>query len=183
MELNAGDIEKIHNGDQEAFRTLYESFYVALCVFARGLKLTREDAEDIVQEVFLRIYYSRHKFESISSLKAYLYTSVRNASLNYIRDNKRRKGREKMLFDLLDQRTFFDDIVENEVFRQLHALMSELPTRCRSIFQRSLEGASSKQIAEEMHLSVETVKTQRKKAKRILKERYALLFRHFAILL
>lgn len=182
MELKQTHIQNMHTGDVQAFRALYDNFYVALCIFARGFGLERDETEDVVQEVFSRIYDDKHRFEDLSSLKTYLYASVRNRSLNHIRDEKRRKTRETAFVESQDERTFFDEMLENEVYRQMHALMAELPGQCRAIFERTLEGATSEQIARAMNLSVETVKTQRKKAKRILREHYALLYRVFGAL-
>lgn len=62
-------------------------------------------------------------------------------------------------------------------------LLQELPPQCKIIFERALEGATSEEIARELSLSVETVKTQRKKAKRILREKYALLYKLYSVLL
>lgn len=61
-------------------------------------------------------------------------------------------------------------------------IAEELPEQCKNIFQRTLSGDTSEKIAADLKLSVETVKTQRKKAKRILRERYTLLFKTFGIL-
>ena len=183
MGLTNLQIRALAKGDRQAFLSLYDSFFVALCVFARGLVESREEAEDIVQDVFCRLYDDKKLFDNINSLKSYLYGAVRNGCLNHIRDEKRRRTREgKFLEELQDDRIFFDHIVENEVFRQLHSLLGELPPQCRAIFERTLEGATSEEIAQAMNLSVETVKTQRKKAKRILREKYALLYHTFGIL-
>ncbi|WP_455510003.1 RNA polymerase sigma factor [Butyricimonas paravirosa] len=183
MELTESHIRLLSKGDRKAFRLLYENFFIALCIFARGFHLEREEAEDIVQEVFCKLYDERHLFTNVSSLKSYLYSSIKNGCLNYIRGEKRRKDRESHYYDDVDEeRTFFNDIVESEVYRELKMLMDELPPQCRNIFERVLQGATSEEIAEALQLSVETVKTQRKKAKQILRERYNLLYNIFGIL-
>ena len=79
--------------------------------------------------------------------------------------------------------TFINDVIENEVYRELYQLLDELPPQCRVIFERVLQGETSETIAKSMHLSIETVKTQRKKAKHILRERYKLLFNIIGIFL
>lgn len=183
MELRDDQIRALANGDRQAFLSLYESFFPALCYFARNMVHSREEAEDIVQEVFYRLYDDPCHFNNISSLKSYLYGAVRNGCLNYAREQKRRRTREeKFLEDMHDERIFFDNIIETELFRQMQQLLKELPPQCRNIFERTLEGATSEQIAAALNISVETVKTQRKKAKRILRERYALLYKIFGIL-
>lgn len=184
MELTDAHIKALVRGDRKAFLLLYENFFVALCVFARNYSVEKEEAEDIVQDVFCRLYDERHRFVNVSSLKSYLYTSVRNGCLNYLRSEKRRKDRESHYYDEVDgERTFLDDIMESEVYRQLKVLLDELPPQCKNIFERALQGATSEEIAATLHLSVETVKTQRKKAKKILRDRYTLLYDVFGILI
>lgn len=128
--------------------------------------------------------YDEHRlFEGLNTLKSYLYTAVRNRSFNYLRDEKRRSIREaQFLNNLKAEEEGYNSALENEIYRQLKLLLEELPEQCKNIFQRTLSGDTSEKIAADLKLSVETVKTQRKKAKRILRERYALLFKTFGIL-
>lgn len=184
MELTKAEISALAKGDTKIFKKLYESFFVALCVFARNFSLEKEEAEDVVQEVFCRIYDDKMLFNELNSLKSYLYSSVRNRCLNYIRDKKRRLNHEACFLDAQETYNRWEDLaMENEIYRQLVRLMDELPPQCRNIFQRTLNGDTSEKIATDLNLSIETVKTQRKKAKKLLRERYALLFKTFGILL
>ena len=159
MEFSETEIKALAQGDTKVFHKLYEHFFVALCIFARSFSLKPEEAEDIVQEVFCRMYDEHRLFEGLNTLKSYLYTAVRNRSFNYLRDEKRRSIREaQFLNNLKAEEEGYNSALENEIYRQLKLLL------------------------EELKLSVETVKTQRKKAKRILRERYTLLFKTFGIL-
>lgn len=183
MEFTESEIKALVKGDTVVFRKLYENFFVALCVFARRFSLEREEAEDVVQEVFCNIYDERLAFPDLNGLKSYLYSSVKNRSLNCIRDKQRRMSREAKFTDIqCESEQWFDAAIENEVYRQLNILLEELPPQCRNIFKRTLEGDTSEKIALDLGLSVETVKTQRKKAKKILRERYILLYKSFGIL-
>lgn len=174
-------IQSLYSGNKEAFRLLYDNFFVALCLFARNFNLSKEEAEDIVQDVFCKLYYDPHRPDNLIAFKSYLYSSVRNRCLNFIRDEKRRKNNENTFYSLQQEDFFFDKILENELGRQLYLLLNELPPQCKKIFERTLNGDSSEKIAADLQLSIETVKTQRKKAKRILRERYFLLFKVFSI--
>ena len=110
-------------------------------------------------------------------------SAIRNRSFNYLRDEKRRSIREaQFLNNLKAEEEGYNSALENEIYRQLKLLLEELPEQCKNIFQRTLSGDTSEKIAADLKLSVETVKTQRKKAKRILRERYTLLFKTFGIL-
>ena len=172
MELFELDINALSKGKKEAFFILYKKFFVALCLFAQKFSIGKEAAEDIVQEIFYKLYEERQIFHNILTLQSYLYSSVKNSCLNYIRDEKRRKLRESYYCDEIynNDTTFINDVIENEVYRELYQFLDELPPQCRVIFERVLQGETSETIAKSMHLSIETVKTQRKKAKHILRE-------------
>ncbi len=94
MELFELDINALSKGKKEAFFILYKKFFVALCLFAQKFSIGKEAAEDIVQEIFYKLYEERQIFHNILTLQSYLYSSVKNSCLNYIRDEKRRKLRE-----------------------------------------------------------------------------------------
>ena len=174
MEFSETEIKALAQGDTKVFHKLYEHFFVALCIFARSFSLKPEEAEDIVQEVFCRMYDEHRLFEGLNTLKSYLYTAVRNRSFNY--------REAQFLNNLKAEEEGYNSALENEIYRQLKLLLEELPEQCKNIFQRTLSGDTSEKIAADLKLSVETVKTQRKKAKRILRERYTLLFKTFGIL-
>ena len=89
---------------------------------------------------------------------------------------------QRNYYNLKAEEEGYNSALENEIYRQLKLLLEELPEQCKNIFQRTLSGDTSEKIAADLKLSVETVKTQRKKAKRILRERYTLLFKTFGIL-
>ena len=101
MEFSETEIKALAQGDTKVFHKLYEHFFVALCIFARSFSLKPEEAEDIVQEVFCRMYDEHRLFEGLNTLKSYLYTAVRNRSFNYLRDEKRRSIREAQFLNNL----------------------------------------------------------------------------------
>lgn len=170
-EFTESQIHLLGKGDPEAYRLLYRQYFAALCVFARNLGLGKEEAEDIVQDIFCHIYNEKLLPTRFGAFRTYLYTAVRNRCYNFIRDTQRRKNNEQIYHSTLDNNSFWDQIIKSEVYRELQLLLNELPEQCRNIFQRSLNGDTSEKIATDLKLSVETVKTQRKKAKKILRER------------
>lgn len=183
VEFGEAHIPLLLQGDPEAYRLLYKHFFIALCIFARNMGIGKEEAEDIVQEIFCHIYRENRLPHHPHAFKSYLYSAVRNRCLNLIRDTRRRKNNELIFSKDQEVTTFWEQIVENEVYRELQLSLDKLPEQCRKIFQRSLNGDTSEKIADELHLSIETVKTQRKKAKKILRERYRILQRLFGMLL
>lgn len=178
MVFSEVDIPLLVRGDKKAFLCLYESFFVSLCTFIRGYGLSEDESKDIVQEVFCKLYKSNLP-SNLQAFKAYIYNSVRNRAINHIRDERRRRNHEGIYTDLLDESLLFDKIVENELYKEVRRLLYEMPPQCKNIFTRVLNGDTSEKIADDLNLSIETVKTQRKKAKRIIRERYTLIYRSF----
>ena len=132
MEFSETEIKALAQGDTKVFHKLYEHFFVALCIFARSFSLKPEEAEDIVQEVFCRMYDEHRLFEGLNTLKSYLYTAVRNRSFNYLRDEKRRSIREaQFLNNLKTEEEGYNSALENEIYRQLKLLLEELPEQCK----------------------------------------------------
>lgn len=184
MGATKSKVKGLSEGRIDSYTWLYASFFNALCVYATRFGLENGEAEDIVQELFCRIYNGKQSFENETALKSYLYISIRNLSLKFLQQEERRKSREGHFLSLQEnESTFLDDIIQQDVYRQMSLLLQELPPQCKIIFERALEGATSEEIARELSLSVETVKTQRKKAKRILREKYALLYKLYSVLL
>ncbi|MFA5849898.1 MAG: sigma-70 family RNA polymerase sigma factor [Bacteroidales bacterium] len=177
MKFSDVHIGMLSKGDKRAFLLLYDNFFVSLTIFVQNFGLSKDDSEDIVQETFCRLNQNYNLPKNLNAFKSYLYTAVRNKSFNYIRDEKRRRFNESVFLDLQDDLLFFDKIVENELYREMHMFVNEMPPQCKNIFQRVLKGDTSEKIANDLNLSIETVKTQRKKAKRILRERYSLVYR------
>jgi len=179
MKFTDVHIGMLSKGDKIAFLLLYENFFASLTIFVQNFGLSKEESEDIVQEIFCRLNSNFNLPGNINAFKSYLYTSARNKCLNFIRDKKRRKINESVFTELQDDLLIFDKIVENELYREMHLLVNDMPPQCKNIFRRVLNGDTSEKIAGDLNLSVETVKTQRKKAKRILREKYSLVLKSF----
>jgi RNA polymerase sigma-70 factor (ECF subfamily) len=164
-------LSKVKSGDEKAFEFVFKSYYTALCAYACDLLKLDDEAEEIVQEVLIKFWEFRDQIEITTSIKAYLYRSVHNQCLNFIRHSKVIKSlsdkfSEEIIhsFELtlnsdaeftLDY--YFYDGIEQDIQNSIH----ELPDQCRRIFQLSrFERLRHDQIAELMGISVNTVKTQ-----------------------
>lgn len=156
-----------------AFRRLFLDFYNALVYFAMGYVKEKEQAEDIVQELFMQIWERKVRYASYTGFKTFLYTSVRNACINLL---KHREVEDKYTQYVLERdvdRSEADDlrIMEEEVYRLLLKAVDELPPRCRDVFEQILQGKKNEEIAVILEISALTVKTQRRIGMRILKEK------------
>lgn len=153
-----------------AYQVLYKEYYRALVVYAIGFVEQREIAEDIVQDLFSSIWEKSIELQSHAALKAFLYNSTKNRCINHIRhDSVKNKYAEHFLSNPEESTEFESAMEEEEIYRQLFLAIEALPPRCREIFELNLSGKRNDEIAALLDLSIETVKTQKKKALKILK--------------
>lgn len=159
-------------GNEGSYRTLFDDYYISLTVYARKFLGDMDTAREIVQDVFVRIYESRQQLGKVDFLKAYLYTSVRNSCLNYLKSDKlHQQHREKLR---TEQSTKTDDITgqiqESELEDHIFRIVAGLPDRCREIFRMSrVEGLNNDEIANLCKISKRTVETQISKALKALR--------------
>ena len=172
---NEISIEQINKLDAAAFRLLYKNYYKALVCYAITIVGDSESAEDIVQELFSTIWEKKMFFRSLASFRVYLYNSVRNASLDYL---KHKDVEGNYLQKMLDSHsTTFrmeeeeEGFFSEEVYRQLLQTIDALPDRCREVFLMYMEGKKNEEIATALHVSLETVKTQKKRAMSFLRKK------------
>jgi len=160
-------------GDRDAFQELFVEFYAPLVSFAIKLVSDKGTAEDIVQEVFIKIWEGMDKIAHVNNISAYLYQAVRYSCYNYKRNNKIISEDNIHLAEDVEMSSCIEEmIIEEESFRLYLNEMEKLPPKCRKIFSSSLDGLLAKEIAEELNISIETVKTQKKIALRKLREKF-----------
>ena len=176
MDSREISIEQINKLDATAFRMLYKTYYKALVCYA--IQITGESgaAEDIVQELFSTLWEKQLSFKSLVSFKAYLYNSVRNASIDYL---KHKDVEFDYLQKIIESHQEYrvgdeeeDDFFTEEIFRQLFMTIDSLP---------HMEGKKNEEIAAALYVSLETVKTQKKRAMSLLRKKLSPY--HFALLL
>ena len=134
-----------------------------------------DSSKDIVQDLLVNLWHSDIRFTSARELMGYLYKSLYNNSLLYIRNKKKRAtildrmDREKECDDFT--REFMLDTVREEVVRLLYLHIGDLPRVRRQIMRLSISGFSGKEIAERLGISVNTVKVQKNKSIKYLRDR------------
>ena len=120
----------------EIFESVFHKYYASLCYFANKFVRDDEAARDIVQEVFLRFWESKGKFENQSALKSFLYSCVQNAALNYLEKLQvRAKANRRLGLKTPDEEDVFNFQVETDVFEEIFALLMNCP-RNVSVFSR-----------------------------------------------
>lgn len=163
-------VSRIRNHDVAAYEALFNHYYIPLTVFANSWLDAPQDARDLVQDLFVKLWEQRAEFTVQVSLKAYLYRSVRNAALNYKRKEQTREGHHQTFAETTDQVDFRDRIEEAEQTVLIHEAIRSLPEQCGKIFRMSrFQGIRNAEIAERLKLSKRTIETQISKALRVLR--------------
>jgi len=161
-----------NNLDQQLFEQLFKKYFVQLTNFAKSYVKDEDIAKELVQDAFINLWQKKEDIDKDKSIKSYLYTTVKNRSLNYIRDNKKYKN-EYLDIELEKSNDFsVSDIISSEELQtQITASISNLPNKCRMIFEMSrFEDLKYKEIAEKLNLSIKTIENQIGKALKILRK-------------
>lgn len=150
--------------DQLAYAELFMRFSPLLTRFTKSLVHQKEVAEEIVSDVFMRIWEKRKNLDQVQHFKMYLYISARNFAVNYLRSKNHRLSLrvEELTVDI---RAFsaspYEQAVISDVQRKLSEAVNNLPNRCRLIFHLVKEdGLKQKEVAELLHLSPKTIENQ-----------------------
>lgn len=174
MKVNSSDeavVQALRLNDQSAFDAMFRLYYPALCRYAAGFTGgDRDEAEDIVQQTFVKLWEQRSLLDVRWSVRAYLYKMVHNRCLNRLRAIKtREKHREQMTPAQPPMEMPVVDL-DNDLQAKLQQALAKLPPQCRQVFELSrFEELKYREIADHLDISVKTVETQMGKALRILR--------------
>lgn len=170
-------VRQFNKGNKEAFRQVFDSYFDALCAFGYNYIREVDAVEDLVQDAFIILWEKHRDFENINTIKSFLYTTVRNKCLNHLKHKLVRQKNEDGLISALESEHYFEGkVIEEEVFNQLSIEIRNLPDSAQKIMLLALNGLSNPEIAEELNISVNTVKTQKKIAYSKLKDRISPIF-------
>ena len=145
------------------FQSVYKTYYSRLCVFAYGFLQNENDAEEIVQNVIMKLWEQKDKINEIENMQAYLFRSVKNQCLNFIKRNKLANVYKteawKELKELEEQTMSNTQPEDNEQqIKQLKEAIETLPERCQEVLKMSkFEGLKNKEIADELQISLKAV--------------------------
>ncbi len=159
-------VRRIRKGDAKVFETLFRSSYIPLVSYAKKIMKDHDSSEEIVQDLFFRIWQNRENLKIESSLNGYLFRAVHNKCLhaiahkrvaeNYARENNMEENYAE---------TPSDTLHFNELQGRVAAVLERLPERCGRIFcMNRFEGLKYREIADRLSLSVKTVEANMGKA-------------------
>lgn len=172
MDSEAALLHGLSTGNEKAFEIIYNKYFVHVFGFANRFIPNRHAAEDIVLDSFVRLWEKRKEFTADTRLKPYLFTLVKNASLNYLRGMDREQLRYRKLEAELQQVMDFEDEkmgLEFDVFQSLYNEIERLPGKLPAVMELSLKGWKNHEIATQLGLKEKTVRNLKVEAIKLLK--------------
>lgn len=155
------------NKEEKALEQLHARLYGQLCYFAEKLVLNRQAAEEIVIDVFVKIWKSHTPFTTYAHLRAYLFEAVKNESLNVLKREGRYAKHLRQYGDMIDLNiaNFENEQLETAALELIFQIAEELPGECKKIFDLLYkQQLTYQEAANLLHLNVQTVRNQRSRA-------------------
>lgn len=165
--------QPVSMGDMVAFDLTYKSYYHPLCFYASKF-VDKDETQDIIESLFLKLWRKKQVFENEEHIKAFLYHAVRNACLDFIKVAKN----ESLRYEVIAREQVFlnEDhlhlMIKAESLAEIYRAVNELPSQCSKVIRMSyFEGLSNAEICTELGLSDQTVKNYKGRGLNILKDR------------
>lgn len=168
-------LQAVQLSDESAFDTLFRKYYEPLCHYACSLTDgDLDEAEDLVQQTFVKLWEQRTAIQVQWSVKAYLYKMVHNRCLNRLRDARTREKYKVYNAEQLEQSHQHEPGAASELKERIQVALTTLPPECRRIFELSrFEELKYREIADQLGISIKTVETQMGKALRLMRTELA----------
>lgn len=170
-------IADVTTGSEMAFERFFKTYYESLCAYAYVLLHDRDLAEEMVQQVFYKLWEKKEQLNIHTSVKAFLYRSVYNECLNHLKHDKHKLAHQNHSLYVAAyayQEQTDDKVKLSELQSRLTDAIQDLPEQCRNIFYMNrMEELKYREIAEQLGLSIKTVEAQISKALRILRTKLA----------
>jgi RNA polymerase sigma-70 factor (family 1) len=166
-------IEGLHNNDKASFTSVFSKYYKDLVIFSFSFTKDRDAAEEIVQDIFLRLWENRHYLVIQTSLKSYLLKSVQNLSLDWLRHQKVKSGYTE---DMLDHPLLYENetehyVLHSELLEMITKSLEKIPEPYAQTFRMNrFELLNYREIASKLGVSVRTVEVRISKALSLLRK-------------
>ncbi|MEL7585837.1 MAG: RNA polymerase sigma-70 factor [Prolixibacteraceae bacterium] len=170
--LESGILKELKKGDHAAFERVFEHYSKQLYLFSLSYLKSKDAAEDIVQEVFFKLWSNRASIKTDTSFQSYLFTIALNAvRLHFNKSAKLNEVRHDILIGFSNQKQDFDSQGDYQILLdKLDALIGQMPEKRRVVFiKKKIEGKTMKEIAEELGIAVKTVEFHLAEAMKFLK--------------
>lgn len=166
-------LENFLKGEEQACTYVYNRYFSRICLYASSFVDETKEAEDIAEEGFIRLWQGKRNFESLAHLKAALYQTTRRVGLNHQTARQRSLNRVDMYAAQQDQdqNSHLQEIIYAEAMAELYEAIQKLPPKAREIIQLTyLQGNSNQEVADLLHISIQTVKNQKMRALSLLRQ-------------
>lgn len=174
MELSySGETHLVKVQNEQVFEQLFKTYFKSLHAYAFTILNSEAVAEEMVQQVFYKLWEKKEQLDVHTSVKAYLYRSVHNESLNYLKHHSIKSKHQTYAMQQQQnnhEHSAGEKLAGRELEQQIRQALNDLPEQCRTIFQLSrYEELKYREIADQLGLSIKTVEAQMGKALRILR--------------
>lgn len=165
-------IDALKNGDPEAFSILFNKFYPHICFFAQNLVENKQVAEEIAEDVFVKLWQRHSKFDKLERIKAFLYIAAKNSCINHLESQKYKKKQLQDFKYLITEREdeVSTAIIREEVLRKIAVAMDQLPDPYRRIMTMTYQGLKNKEIAKQLNITETAVSTQKARGLNLLRK-------------
>lgn len=152
---------RVRDGNQEAFTYLYNIYWWKVYHFTKLYITSDRESEEIVQDVFIKLWDSRHTLDEMKSLDGYLFIITRNTIFNYNRRSFNEESFEMTVLNSMEEGEAYnveDELMASDLKKFIDELIEQMPSQRKKIFQMSREeGLSNKEIAERLDITVKAV--------------------------
>ncbi|NSL85323.1 RNA polymerase sigma-70 factor [Chitinophaga solisilvae] len=166
--------QKVHvelKNKEQSFAAIFDLFHDRLLLFAQGMLDTKEEAADIVQDAFVALWQRMDNFSDTAAVKVFLYLTVKNKCLNVFKHEEVRRRYHHLSIPLYDEKPVMIKLIEAEVLGEIRRAIARLPKGCRDVISLGYyEGLRNHEIAAHLNVSVNTVKTQKARALRLMRD-------------
>jgi RNA polymerase sigma-70 factor, ECF subfamily len=163
---------KMQKGDNAAFEEIFRLYYQPLCFYALRIMQSDEKAEELVQDFFVSFWEKRNQIQIETSLKSYLFRSVKNQCLNRIKHEQIKLEYARKVIADAETSDYSDHFLEVDLKKDIEESIASLPEKRQEIFRLSREeGLKYREIAEKLDISIKTVEAQMGLAIKTLREK------------
>ena len=154
-------LEALRNGDEKAFDTIFIAYYGKVKYFISGILKSDADAEELAQDIFIRIWTKRQSIDPQKSLNAYIYTAARNAAFNFLKHQSVHNAYISENLNSEDSEDAVQTIFAREISLLVDMSVGKMPEKRQAIYRLSREeGVSNEDIASRLNISRKTVENQ-----------------------
>jgi len=178
QEHTPGFTRALQQGEERSFDLLFRKYYAPLCLFANSYLHQEDEAKDLVQDCFIRLWENHSLADQHGSIQSFLYTVVRNKCIDILRQKKTLAGTQETLRGLTPEweAEEFCEVTRAETIRRIHSAIESLPAKMQRIFRMYyLEGKKYAEIAGILGIHYDTVRQQKARALELLKGRLGMV--------